>query len=523
MFVVSKNMEIYANLYKVLNRSYVDEVEAAGLMRIGLNGMLKKLDPYTNYITEAQIEDAKMKRFAAGGDVGATVLEKDGRYFIEQIVEHNAAYEAGLKAGDEILSIDGKTLNDKSLDDVTTALKGQEGSELTLEVKSFADQNTGDYKLVRQAVKPVDVTFYKAINDTIGYIRLSSFTQRCGEYVADALMELKTKNDIKHCILDLRFNGGGLLKEAILVSNIFVNQGELVVSTKGKIPDWDKDYRAPQGAIDLDIPLAVLTNKRSASASEIVSGVMQDLDRGVVIGQRTFGKGLVQQTRDIGFNSKVKLTVAKYYLPSGRCIQAVDYYGQYTDQGAVKIPDSLRNEFFTRNQRKVYDNGGVKPDLEVDTKEVSIFVKNLKDQHKIFDFVNQYCMKQDSIADPLDFKIDAALLSEFRSFLLAQDNFTLDSKTQDHINDLKESLKKEKYDDETQGLLKAMEDKIKGLNASLVDKHENEIKEALRYSIIDRYHYEQGKVEASLDADPEINAALELFSDMGQYRTLLKQ
>lgn len=521
LFTITRNIDLYSEMYRVLNESYVDEVEAAQLMRTGVDAMLKNLDPYTNYITEAQIEGYKLDRFAAGGDIGVEVQAQKGEIFVSKVMEGLSAEESGIKPGDRLLSIDGKDTKGRTAAEVTLFLTGQPQTHVEVEVESFSSKEKQVLVLERQAVKPKNVTFSKMLNDTVGYVRLSRFEANCGAYVKTAIMNLQEENEgMEYLVFDLRGNPGGLLNEAIMVSNIFVDKGELVCSTKGKTADWDKDYKAPVDPLSTDLPLAVLINGSSASASEIVSGVVQDLDRGVVIGERSYGKGLVQQTRDIGFNSKLKLTVAKYYIPSGRCIQAVDYYGEYTDAGAKTIPDSLKNEFRTRNGRLVYDNSGVAPDLEISSETENFLVDGLLKNRAIFDFASIYQSKRDSIEAPIEFAIDDQDFEDFLAFVEAGD-YHVASKTEQVIKRLEASVERESYSASVKEQIEGLKTRMSNLQKDDLQAAKAEIMRLIRLEIIERFHYENGRIEASLNQDPYILTALDVFSDPSRMREIL--
>ncbi len=522
LFVVSKNMEIFSNIYKELNETYVDEVEAAGLMRTGLTAMLKKLDPYTNYITEAQIEGAKLKRFASGGDIGVKIGKLGDQVVVEEVLEGLPADEAGIKPGAIIKEIDGRSIADKSIGEIEIFIEGQPDTEVELLLQLYGKDTDETMFVKRAVIKPKDVTFSKMLNDSVGYVRLSTFlSPACGKFVQGEIDKLTEENEnFKYLVFDLRGNPGGYLREAIFINNIFVEKGQMLVKTSGRDPEEAKEYKAISDPAYPALPLVVLTNGKSASASEIVSGTMQDLDRGVVIGQQTYGKGLVQQTKDIGFNSKLKVTVAKYYIPTGRCIQAVDYYGEYTDNGAATIPDSLKNEFLTKNGRKVYDNSGVTPDIVTEKNDKNPFIEGLKSEKAIFQYANEYQLQYDSIAAPLEFKFTDADFENFVKFVQSN-KIDFESKTEEKLNKLEEATKEENYAETVKGDLTALQAKIDDLKKQEIYKHKDELKELLKYEILSRYHYERGRLEASLNDDPNVQEAFRLFSNMDEYDKIL--
>ncbi|MBP6428403.1 MAG: S41 family peptidase, partial [Bacteroidia bacterium] len=370
-FEVSKNLDIFSSLYREVNMYYVDSVDPGKIMKKGIDEMLSSLDPYTNYIPESNIEDYRFMTTGQYGGIGAVIRPKGDYVIVSDPYEGFPADKAGLRAGDVILEIDGKTTKNKKTDEISRALKGSPKTEVKLLIKREGEEKPFEKILVREEIKVKPVPYYGMLDNKIGYIKLNSFTENCAKDVAEALKELKLKNNLSGLVLDLRGNPGGLLHEAVNTSNIFIPRGQEIVSTKGRYKDADRPYKAVNEAIDTELPLAVLVNSGSASASEIVSGSLQDLDRAVVIGQRTFGKGLVQTTRPLSYNSQLKITTSKYYIPSGRCIQALDYTHRNEDGSVGKIPDSLVSEFKTKAGRKVYDGGGIKPDYTTTLKKMN--------------------------------------------------------------------------------------------------------------------------------------------------------
>lgn len=520
-FSMSKNMEIFSNLYKELNQSYVDEIEAAQLMRKGLDAMLKSLDPYTNYISEAQIETARLERSGKLGDVGVAIILQDDKLFVKEVKQGMGADEVGMQAGDEIVEIDRKPVKGRTAEDAILALKGQPDSEVEIVFKSFETGKQVTKVVKRTKVEKQKVVFHQMLNDEVGYIKLTTFMQRgCSNQVAGAFNELKENEDFKYLIFDLRDNGGGLLNEAVAIANIFLPKEKEVVSTKGKLEEWNKSYVTQAEPLTTDVPVAVLINGKSASASEIVSGVLQDYDRGVLIGQRSYGKGLVQQTRDIGFNSKLKVTVAKYYLPSGRCIQAVDYTGDYTDDGAKEIPEEHRKAFKTTNGRVVYDNGGVKPDMSIDKMELTPFLKSLNDRHEIFHFVNDYVKRTESVAEPTEFEVDENLLNQFSQHL-DQKKFVYDSDLQKGIDKLLASAEEDEHSATVLAMIEDLKTKATLNNTRMVQDNSQILKLWLRNEVLTRYYYEEGKIKASLDDDRFIAKAKEVFADQESYAKIL--
>ncbi|NUQ26245.1 MAG: S41 family peptidase [Saprospiraceae bacterium] len=512
-FEILKNIEIFANLYKELNTNYVDEIDPGKLMRTGIDAMMGSLDPFTNYISESDIEGYRFMSEGKYHGIGA-LSEKIGDFVtITELYKDQPAEKAGLKVGDQLLAIDGKDVKNRNPDDINNILRGFPGTEVELTIRRPGKKDDFKVKLVREEVEVPNVPYQGLVSNDIGYISLTIFTRDAGANVAGALKELKTNNPgLKGIILDLRGNGGGLLTEAVNVVNAFVPKGELVVTTKGKVKDWDRSFKTMGAPVDEEIPLAVLINKNSASASEIVSGVFQDYDRGVLVGQRSYGKGLVQNTYDIGYNSKVKLTTAKYYIPSQRCIQSVEY----KNGEPVDIPDEKRAQFKTRNGRTVLDGGGVKPDIYLDAETDIPVVKALLEQHFIFDYVTQFCLKNETIAAVEDFRFTN--WSDFMQFL-GQRNFEYDLESEKLLKQLKEKSGKEGFSLDAE--IKTMEGKIKASKQNEIEKYKQVITNILEKEIAGRYYYQRGKTQMGLRNDQEISQAIEVLRDPVKYNKLL--
>ena len=519
-FEISKNIEIFTNLYKELNTYYVDDVDPSKLMRTGVDAMLNSLDPYTNYISESDIEGYRYFTEGKYNGVGASFEKIEEFVFISDVFESSPAQKAGLKPGDKILAVDGKSALNRSVDEVSDILKGAAGTDLELTI-SRPQLNGSDkgmkIKVVRDEVTEQNVPFFGMLNDRVGYIVLTTFTRDAGENVKKAFVELKEKNpNMKGVIFDLRDNGGGLLNEAVNICNIWIPKGELVVTTKGKVVDWDRSFKALNPSVDEQMPVVVLVDKGTASASEIVSGTLQDYDRAVVMGQRSYGKGLVQNMRDIGYNSKLKLTTAKYYVPSGRCIQAVSY-----DKGKpVEVPDSLCAVFKTRAGRTVLDGGGIKPDVLLNKSNDFGLMKTLKEKFLLFDYVTMFALKNEKIDEPEKFRF-----TQFDDFVeyLNKKNFQYDSESEKLLKKLKEEAIKDKYSATIEGELKAIETKIKSDKKNDLLKHKDEIVDEIERAIIARYYFEKGKIKIGLRNDLEIQEAIKVLDDPSRYKALLKK
>ncbi|MFK7906753.1 MAG: S41 family peptidase [Chitinophagales bacterium] len=520
-FEISKNLDIFATMFKELDMYYVDEVDPEKLIRTGIDAMLNSLDPYTTFYSEEDMEGYRMQTTGKYGGIGALIRRTDDYVIISEPYEDFPAFKAGLIAGDKILEIDGVPAKGKSTDEVSKMLKGKPGTSVELTIERFGDGNPIVKNLTRDEVKIKNVPYYGLLEDKkTGYIRLGNFTEDCSKEVSNALKELKKTHNIESVVLDLRGNPGGLLNEAISVANIFVDKGQEIVSTKGRKQEWSNSYKSKQVPVDLEIPLAVLVDRGSASASEIVAGVIQDLDRGIIIGQRSFGKGLVQTTKVVGYNSKVKLTTAKYYLPSGRCIQAIDYSGGYNDN-LEKISDTLRTAFKTKNGRKVYDAGGVDPDIKTELDTYANISQSLMGKQLIFLYVNEYRLNHPTIPTPDKFELVQADYDDFVKFVGDKD-YDYTTSSERLLKDLEDSAKEEKYLEVIQEDLDNLTSKIKHDKQKDLYKFQEEVEQLLEYEIVSRYFYQTGRIQESLEDTKEIKAALEVFADADKYKQLLK-
>jgi len=521
-FEISRNMDIFATLFRELNIYYVDETKPGDLIKKGIDSMLESLDPYTNYIPESEVEDYRFMTTGQYGGIGALIGQKGDNVVITDPYEGFPAQKADLRAGDVILEIDGKSIKGKKYDEISKILKGQPKTPVKLLIKRTGENANIEKTIMRDEIKINSVPYFGMLDSEIGYIRLTGFTDNAGNEVKDALMELKTKHNLKSLVLDLRGNPGGLLNEAVNITNIFVDKGVEVVTTKGKVKEWDKAYKALNTPVDTEIPLVVLVNSGSASASEIVSGSIQDLDRGIVIGQRTFGKGLVQTTRPLSYNSQLKVTTAKYYIPSGRCIQALDYTHRNEDGSVGKIPDSLVTEFKTKSGRLVYDGGGVAPDFATEPEYLSNIAQSLLTKQLIFDYATLYRIKHPSIAPAKSFRITETEFNDFVSWL-SDKEYDYVTRSEKSLEELKEVAIKEKYYD---GLKDQFDSFKKSMmhdkNEDLV-KNKNEIMQLLQDEIASRYYFQKGRVEASFDYDPEILKAQEALKNTDVFTSIMNR
>lgn len=522
LFEIGKNIDIFTSVYKELNTYYVDDVDPNKLMRTGIDAMLESLDPYTNYISEAELEGYKFQITGNYGGIGASIRTIDGQSTVVECFEGFAAEKSGLIPGDIILEIDGKKLADVNQDGISDLLRGSPGTTLTLKVNRPLDNKTFDLAIVREDIDVHNVPYYGFVEDGIGYIILNQFTEDAGLNVGNAVKELKKLNPaMSGIILDLRGNPGGLLREAVNVSNVFIDKGEEVCSTLGKVKEWDKTFNTLNSAIDSKINLVVLTNSSSASASEIVAGTIQDYDRGVVLGEKSFGKGLVQTTRDLSFNTKLKLTTAKYYIPSGRCIQALDYSHRNEDGSVGKLPDSLKTAFKTKSGRTVYDGGGIDPDVKVERESYRDITISLIRKNHIFNYATIYHHDHPEITNAKSFTLTDKEYDVFVEWLKGKE-YDYTTATEQDLEYLEASAKEDAYYDALKDDFASLKSKITHDKEKDLYKFKTEIMAELNAEIVSRYYNEDGRIEANFDQDKEIMEAVKLLKDENQYKSLLQ-
>lgn len=523
-FEVSKNMDIFATLFKELNTYYVDPIEPGKMVKTGIDAMLDDLDPYTNYITEADIEDYEFQTTGKYGGIGANMRRREDEIFVGDVYENSPAQKAGLHPGDQIIAIDNHPLKGKTIDDVSLLLKGSPGTQVGMQVKDAYTGKETQVTITRGEIELSSVPYAGLAGDQkdVAFVRLTQFTPGCGRILRDALDSLKkAKPDMKAVVLDLRNNPGGLLDEAVNVCNIFIDRGQLVVSTKGKMQDWDKDFKTPGAAWDTKIPLAVLVNHSSASASEIVAGTMQDLDRGIIIGERSYGKGLVQTTRPLGYNARLKLTTAKYYTPSGRCIQALDYTHRNADGSVGNVPDSLKKEFKTAAGRKVLSGGGVEPDVKLTDEPISRLAITLYTKNYLFDYATQYVRTHKTISPAAGFALTAADFNDFAKWLESKD-YSYKTETEEALDSLKANAVREKYFDGAKAEFTALQAKLSHDKKQDLLKRQAEVTRLLESEIVSRYYFQKGRIEQSLRNDNDLAKALNLLAQPVQYQALLQ-
>jgi carboxyl-terminal processing protease len=515
-----KNLDIYYTLFRELNMFYVDETDPQKLVTTSIDAMLASLDPYTTYIPESDMDDFQFQTTGEYGGIGSLIRRSGDYTIIADPYQGFPADKAGLRAGDKILEVDGKSVESMAIESVSDQLKGKPGTEIKLTVERYGESKPIDFKIIRERITIRNVPYYGMLDDQTGYIRIANFTTGAGREVEDALKDLRNKYGMKSLVLDLRSNPGGLLIEAVRICNLFVDKGELIVSTKGKVQQWDSEYLTQVEPIDKDIPLVVLTNRGSASASEIVAGALQDLDRAVIVGQRTFGKGLVQTSRPLKYNAQLKVTTAKYYIPSGRCIQALDYSNRNEDGSVGHVPDSLISEYETRNGRLVYDGGGIEPDFEVIPEMLSEITVQLYAQNMFFDFATRYRAKHTEIESPETFKLSDDDYNSFKSFVESRD-FEFKTASETAFDELVQTAKREKYYDLASEEFSILEQKLSHNNLKDLETFHAEIQQVLTEEIINRYYYQAGRIVAQIQDDIQLDKALEVLKEPGTVKEVL--
>jgi carboxyl-terminal processing protease len=519
-FDIAKNLDIFATLYKEVNTFYVDEVNPNTLIKEGIDRMLESLDPYTNYIPEDEIEDFRTMTTGQYAGIGAVIGRRNNIPTVMMNYDGYPAQKAGLLIGDEVLEVDGIELKKRGDEaEITKLLKGQSGTKVKLKIRRFGKPEPFVLELTRERIKINNVPYYGMIGADVGYIQLKDFNQDAGRDVKKALTDLKEKG-AKSIMLDLRDNPGGLLNEAVNICNLFLPKDLDMVATKGKVTEWNKQYRSLSAPVDTSIPVAVLVNNYAASASEIVSGVMQDYDRGVLVGVRTYGKGLVQTTRPLSYNGTLKVTTAKYYIPSGRCIQAIDYSHRSAEGKALVIADSARMAFKTRRGRPVYDGGGVSPDIEIKNPSYTPIAQSLLARGHIFDYATAYRASHPTIATSDKFSIDDAEYAKFTAWLQGKE-YDYTTKVESSLTELEEFAKKENYYAEIKDQVDGMRKRMSHNKEHDLAKNKKEIAEALEQEILSRYYLERGIKESSFDSDPQVLEALAVLRNLDRYKAVL--
>lgn len=517
-FEIAKSLDIFATLFKEVNAYYVDEVDPQKLIRKSIDSMLETLDPYTDYIPEDELDNFRVTTTGQYAGIGALIGEINKKTVVTHPYKNFPAYRAGVKVGDEIIAIDGKQVEGKSSNEISSMLKGSARTDVELKIRR---NGKGDlmFKIKREKITISNLAYTGMIGNNIAYLKLDDFTPGAAREVSEAVVALKQKGATK-LILDLRDNPGGLMHEAINIVNLFIPRDKEVVSTKGKVQEWNKTYNTLNNPLDTEIPIAVLTSEGSASASEIVSGSLQDYDRAILVGKRTFGKGLVQTTRQLSYNSQLKVTTAKYYIPSGRCIQALDYAHRNEDGTVNKFPDSLRSEFKTKGGRKVLDGNGIDPDIIVENEYLGSAAIALVQSGLIFEYASKYCGEHPAAPDLTTFKLTDADYSKFLEWLKTK-KFTYATLLEESANELIEAAKQERYFGEMEAQLTDLKKKIEANKTSDLVRSKNEIVEILEQQIAFHYALFDGQAAISLPNDRTVKEAIKILNDNAKYKSIL--
>ncbi|MDG1279583.1 MAG: S41 family peptidase [Algoriphagus sp.] len=517
LFAIAKNIDIFATMVRELDSYYVDEIDPDQLVTIGINAMLEELDPYTEYIPEENSDDFRMLTTGEYAGIGAVIGNRGEGNMVIMPYTGFPAQNAGLKIADYIIQVDTTIVTSMGTAEVSTLLKGPANTEVFLRVKRNND--TLDFKVVRKKIAIKNVPYYGKIDSKTGYIKLSDFTTNAGNEVRNALVDLKSQG-IERLVLDVRDNPGGLLNEAVEIVNIFIPKGREVVKTIGKLENVNFTYKTTKTPIDKDIPLIVLINERSASASEIVAGALQDYDRAVLVGRKSFGKGLVQTTIPLNYNAQMKITTAKYYIPSGRCIQAIDYMQSRENGELTSVPDSLRKEFKTKNGRIVLDGAGIEPDEKVESVSYKPISYSLVARNHIFDFATEYFYKHSEIADPTSFSISEEDYNDFVNWLKGKE-YDYTTYLEKSVEDMKKNAEKVDYYPEIKDQIEALEKRVNHSKEQDLITYKGEIQKILSEEIISRYYFQEGMIAAGLVKDPDILASKEYFNQPEKFKLTL--
>lgn len=518
-FEIAKNLDIFATLFREINDKYVDDVNPNTLMRTGIDAMLESLDPFTNYIPENEVEDYRTINTGQYGGIGALTREIGGRTIVTMMYEGYPAYRGGLRIGDEFIKVDEVELSKLTSDQTNQLMHGQVGTTVSLTIRRFGVKDPVKLSFKREKIKISNVPYYGIIGGNMGYIRLSNFTPDAGKEVRAAVIALK-ESGAKGIILDLRENPGGLLDEAVNICNIFLPKGKLVVTMKGRIPEYNHEYKTTATPTDMDIPVAVVINRNSASASEIVAGTMQDYDRGIVVGEKSYGKGLVQLTRQLVYNSQVRITMAKYYTPTGRCIQVLDYSHRRPDGSAGPVPDSLKKAFKTTNGRTVYDGGGIDADVLVDYQPLSSIAETLLTNGLLFEYATRYASRHATIGPAKDFYLTDTDYQEFIAWIKTKE-YTYQSPMERELETLKTTAKAERLLEELQPQIDQIQERLADSRKNDLMTFNDQLKSLLEEEIVGRYFLERGQAEVSFKDDPEIRKAVEILGNNTQYKKIL--
>lgn len=517
-FEVIRSLEQLDQIYEQLQKFYVDDIQPGKLSKIAIDAMLKELDPYTVYYHESNIEDYELMTTGQYGGIGALISQNESHVYVSEPYQDNPAAKAGVKAGDIILEIDGKSMLEKTSSEVSSALKGPKGTKVELLVKR---QGAGELTIVieRDEIKLPDVPYSGMLNEEVGYVKLNGFTRTASADVRTAIVDLQGKG-MKKLILDLRGNGGGLLMEAVRIVNFFVPRGEIIVTTQGRVTEENRVYRTEEEPLDLNLPLVVLVDDGSASASEIVAGSLQDLDRAVIVGTRSYGKGLVQRTYDLEYGAKIKLTIAKYYTPSGRCVQRLEYYDREDGEEVGEVPDSLIRIFKTRGGREVIDGRGVDPDILVDQEDLCKLAITMIQEHILFDYATDYYYKHPTIAPAAEFGLNDEEYNAFKNYVLGKE-FTYTTTSEDRLEKVRKVMEDEGFYEDLEKEYQALLEKVIPSKERDLEKFRAQILEILDNEIVSRYYYQSGRAENSFKTDPFVEQGNKILENLKEYNTIL--
>lgn len=521
LFQLSKNLDVFASVYKEVNINYVDDINSAKMIKTGVDAMLDGLDPYTEFVPESEIEDYKLHYVSTQyGGIGAGIFARNGKVYVSEVFAGFPAQKADIRPGDQLVKINDIKLEGKNNDQVGLLLKGSKGAAIKLLLKRENESQSVEKNLVRDEIKQPNVSYYGMVDGNMGYIKLDKFLENSAEEVTNALISIK-KNNPNGVIIDLRSNGGGILQEAVKIVNLFVKKDVEIVSQKGKIKEKNFTYSTVSIPLAPNLPLVILVNSHSASASEIVAGSLQDLDRAIIIGQRSYGKGLVQQTFNLPYNSLVKITIAKYYVPSGRCIQELDYTHRKDDGSVVKVADSLIHEFKTKDGRSVYDGSGIYPDILIKQERFANITQALVAKLHIFDYATHYRETHHSLDDVKTFSLTDAEYTDFVKYL-SDKKYAYNTASEKLLVTLKTEAIKEKQFDGIQTAFDALKAKMMSDKKNDLQLHKDEIKQVLENEIASRYYFEKGRYEANFKYDKELAQAIKVMQDKEQIASILK-
>lgn len=522
-FKINKNLSVFNSILRELDAYYVDTLDYDKVVLTGINSMLSSLDPYTVYMPEEMNDDLKMMTTGEYAGIGALIMQKDGRVVISEPYEGMPAQKNGLLAGDVILEVDGVSATGKTTAQVSEMLKGKNGTEITIKIERWNEKKPIVKKFIRENIQFNPVTYYAVLGNGVGYLMLNDFTDKAALEFKNAVNDMMKTGQIKSLIVDVRNNPGGLVDEAVKIMGYFVPKGTSIVSTKGRNFETDRTYKTPSDPVFPEMKLAVMVNRGSASASEILAGALQDLDRGIVIGERTFGKGLVQSIRPVGYGGNIKVTMAKYYTPSGRCVQALDYSHRNEDGSVGRIPDSLTTAFKTANGRIVRDGGGVLPDsVTTDSRKLNIAYYILMQNH-YFDYATRYAQKHKSISSPDKFSLTDAEFNDFVNYLVNEKKFTYTTQTENYFKQLAEVAEFEGFDQTAKAEFDALKARLMPDVEKNIRDNRKEIEEMLTVEIIQRYYFQKGQVQYMLKDDTDLKVATDFLKNNSRYNQVLKK